>query len=67
MDTGQFRWLSPSEAAVYCRVGKTRLYSLMKSGALRPRKLGRKTLIAREELDALIESGSAPTTKAGTP
>ena len=55
------KWLSPAEAANYARVGKTRLYELLKSGALRPRKLGRRTLIARAELDQLIETGTAPT------
>ena len=59
-------WLSPAEASHHARIGKTRLYELLKSGALRPRKLGKRTLISRAELDALIDAGTAPTT-AGTP
>ena len=61
-------WLSAAEAAHYARIGKTRLYELLKSGALRPRKLGKRTLISRAELDALIDSNGAPTAaKATTP
>lgn len=58
-------WLSAAEAAHYARVGRTKLYELIKTGALKPRKLGRRTLIARAELDALIDNGAAP--KSGTP
>lgn len=61
-------WLSAAEAAHYARIGKTRLYEIVKAGALKPRKLGRRTLFARAEIDALIDSGVAPTAaKATTP
>lgn len=53
-------WLSAAEAARYARIGRTRLYEIVKAGALRPRKLGRRTLFARAEIDALIEGGAAP-------
>ena len=60
-------WLSIFDPARYARIGKTRLYQLINLGELRPRKLGRRTLLARAEIDALIEAGSAPTTKASKP
>ena len=52
-------WLSAAEAARYARIGKTRLYEITKAGGLKPRKLGRRTLFARAEIDALIEAGTA--------
>lgn len=60
-------WLSVTEAATHARVSRSSLYLLIAAGALPVRKLGRRTLIAREELDALIISGTAPATKAGAP
>lgn len=67
MHMSESKWLSPLEAARHARIGKTRLYQILKTGALRARKLGKKTLIARDELDSLIEgNGGAPTT-GGTP
>lgn len=60
-------WFSAAEAAHYARVGRTKLYELIKTGALRPRKLGRRTLLSRAEIDALIESGSAPVAKGARP
>jgi excisionase family DNA binding protein len=60
-------WMSVAEAAHYARIGRTRLYEFVKSGALRPRKLGRRTLFAKAEIDAMIEAGAAPAAKAGRP
>jgi excisionase family DNA binding protein len=59
-------WLTVQEAIRYSKRGKTTLYAMFKDGTLRPRKLGRRTLVARAEIDALIE-GAAPTTKADRP
>lgn len=66
MSAGIPKWLTPAEAAAHCRIGKTNLYGLIKRGALRPRKLGKRTLISREDIDALIEGTAAPS-KVSTP
>ena len=59
-------WLSVAEAATHARVSRSSLYLLIAAGALPVRKLGRRTLIARAELDSLIEAGTAPTAPGGT-
>jgi excisionase family DNA binding protein len=53
-------WFTVQEAIRYSKRGKTSLYAMFKAGTLRPRKLGKRTLIARAELDAAIEAGAAP-------
>jgi excisionase family DNA binding protein len=52
------KWLTPAEACNYAKIGRTTLYRLCQRGALKPRKLGARTLIAASELDALIEGQS---------
>lgn len=51
-------WFSILEAARYARCSRSLIYSLLQTGALRARKLGGRTLVKRDELDALIEAGS---------
>ena len=51
--------LSIKEACRYAAIGQTKLYSLIKDGKLTKRKLGRRTVILRAELDALL--ANAPT------
>lgn len=43
-----------SDAVAYSGIGRTKLYDLIKEGHLTPRKLGARTLILTEELDAYI-------------
>lgn len=45
-----------NEATKYCGLGRSTLYKLIKSGVLRPRKAGARTLILTEELDNYILS-----------
>jgi excisionase family DNA binding protein len=54
-----FPWLTQAEACQHARIGRSTLWKLCKSGALRARKLGARILISRAELDALIEKRSA--------
>jgi excisionase family DNA binding protein len=56
------------EAGVVSRVGRNSLYSAVETGALRARKIGRKTLILRDDLRAWLEAlptaaGAAPPSK----
>ncbi len=37
-------------------IGRTRMYELFTSGALKPVKIGRRTFVARHELDRFVES-----------
>ena len=60
-------WLTIQEAINYSKRGKTTLYEMFKAGTLRPRKLGRRTLVSRAEIDALIEGRAATTAKAPAP
>jgi excisionase family DNA binding protein len=48
--------LSPHEAARLAGCGRTTLYTAIASGALKARKLGRRTLIHRDDLTAWLES-----------
>lgn len=43
-----------NDAVAYSGIGRTKLYDLIKEGKLTPRKLGARTLILTEELDAYI-------------
>lgn len=45
-----------SEAVEITGIGRTNLYHLFKTGALKPRKLGKRTLIIVEELEAYIKT-----------
>jgi hypothetical protein len=44
------------EATALSGIGRTSLYKLFSVGKLTPRKLGKRTLILVEELDALVKS-----------
>jgi excisionase family DNA binding protein len=46
---------SPREATEAASVGKTRLYAAIASGALKSRKLGRKRLILRDDLQSWLK------------
>lgn len=48
--------LSPHEAARFAGCGRTTLYAAISAGALRARKLGRRTLIIRNDLVTWLES-----------
>lgn len=43
-----------TDAVAYSGIGRTKLYELIKEGKLTPRKLGARTLILTEELDAYV-------------
>jgi excisionase family DNA binding protein len=61
------RWLAITEAAAYARISRSGLYKFIAAGRLKVYKLGSRTLIRSADLDALIESGTAPAVKAGNP
>ena len=44
-----------SEAVEYSSIGRTKLYQYFKSGALKPRKAGNRTLILAADLDRLLQ------------
>lgn len=44
------------EAVEISGIGRTNLYKLFKAGAIKPRKVGKRTLILVEELDAYLKS-----------
>lgn len=46
--------MSVDDAVPYSGVGKTTLYKFLAQGRLRSLKVGRKRLILREDLDALL-------------
>ncbi len=48
--------LSLDEATTYSNIGKTRLYQAINDGALKARKLGRKTLILRADLEDFLSN-----------
>jgi excisionase family DNA binding protein len=66
MESTELRWLTIAEAACHARISRTTLYKLMAQGKLTPRKLGARTLLARQELDQLIETGIARANKRGS-
>lgn len=45
-----------NEAVSYSGIGRTKLYELVKNGKLTPKKLGTRTLILTEELNAYVHS-----------
>lgn len=45
---------SVEEAAAVLGVGRSNVYELMRRGLITPSKLGRRTIIARSELEALL-------------
>lgn len=48
--------LSIEEAQEYLGLGRTKLYSLLKTGKLKALKLGKRTLIRRVDLDIFLEN-----------
>ena len=48
--------MTVAEAVAYSGIGRTKLYDLVKLGQLTPKKLGTRTLILTEELDAYVRS-----------
>ena len=52
--------LTPEEAALVLRVGRTTIYALMKSGELRPVHIGRSCRLARVELERYVARLQAP-------
>jgi excisionase family DNA binding protein len=57
--------LSPANAAIYTGLGLTTIKKLIRTGALVPRKDGRRTLLLRTDLEAYVLSlktgrGSVP-------
>jgi len=67
MDDVFNRWMTYPEGAKYTKASRSKLYQEVKAGRLKVYKFGARSLLRRSDLDALIEGGSAPTTKAGTP
>lgn len=59
MDANQAGAFAPAGAAHYIAVSRSTLYELIKAGEIRPIKLGRRTIIARSELDRFLDSKSA--------
>jgi len=49
------RLLTVKEAMSYLKIGRTTLYHLIKQGRIKPVKIGKRTLIDKEDLDRLIE------------
>jgi excisionase family DNA binding protein len=48
--------MSIDDAVEYSGIGRTKVYALIKAGHLRPKKVGRRTLILTQELDAFVLS-----------
>ncbi|PYE98935.1 excisionase family DNA binding protein [Rhizobium sp. PP-F2F-G38] len=48
--------MTVNEAVSYSGIGRTKLYDLVKEGKLTPKKLGTRTLILTEELDAYVRA-----------
>jgi excisionase family DNA binding protein len=48
--------LSPRDAATAANIGPTKLYAEIKSGRLKARKIGRRTIILRDDLLAYLHS-----------
>lgn len=47
---------SIAEVQAICGLGRTRLYELIKSNVLLAKKLGKRTLILRSDLDAFLSN-----------
>jgi excisionase family DNA binding protein len=54
------------EAGLVSRIGRNSLYLAVQTGALRARKLGKKTLILRDDLRAWLESLPPASSGGGT-
>ena len=49
------RLLTVKEACEYLRIGRSTLYRHIKQGKIKPVKIGKRTLIDKNDLDRLIE------------
>ena len=49
--------LSPAEAAEALGVSRSTVYRMVSSGQLAVVKVGRRTLVAKSDLDALLQTG----------
>ncbi len=47
--------LTVKEATQYLKISKVTLYKLIKEGKIKPVKIGKRTLIDKNDLDRLIE------------
>lgn len=47
---------SIDEVCAVTGIGKTKIYQLINSGALRARKLGKRTIILKDDLEAFLSS-----------
>ncbi len=56
METSQPRWVSAESLYATHRLNRNLVYSLLKTGKLRGRKMGRLTLISYESADKYIET-----------
>ena len=52
---GEERLLTVKEATQYLKISKVTLYKLIKQGKIKPVKIGKRTLIDKNDLDRLIE------------
>lgn len=63
MTTLQPAALSVKDAARYIGISRTHLYSLFKSGKIRPAIIGGRTLVRRVDADALLKRSVAAVRK----
>jgi len=56
----QPRALSIDQAAAYVGIHRTSIYRLVNRGKLTLRKIGGRSIILRDDLDALLEASAAP-------
>lgn len=55
-DTSMVRGLSIPEACAQLGIGRTSIYALIKTGSLRPLKLGARTIIPTSQVSAILAS-----------
>ncbi len=51
--------LNVEEAVAYSRIGRSTLYTALRNGELTARKVGRRTVILRQDLEAWLERSPA--------
>lgn len=55
------RGLTIDEAATYCGVHRATIYRVVRDGKLTIRKIAGRSIILKDDLDALLEGSTAPT------
>ncbi|MCW5943849.1 MAG: helix-turn-helix domain-containing protein [Fimbriimonadaceae bacterium] len=55
-DTRDREILTPSEAADHLRIGRTKIYELLGSKAIRSKRIGKSYRILRSDLDKYLET-----------